>query len=266
MKNKILKILTNHGIFFLAIYISNIAHAEWSYGGKFISATLSGCAAGGVSAYSYADSTGYDSQPKQVVTLLGMTTGCVTGAIFSYFFFDDPSRDLAQNNEHLRSANAQLQLQIQQITNAQNLGMQNYSMTQSANQNSHSPTNPSLNDDYSILKNLDIGKIDPTKIGGTGGISGGIKQCNIIYPIWMDDAGFVHSFSGKSIAATEKWIPVSPNFAIKTWQFYFSPDGCFEQNKQYGFFEHVIPGLTNRLWQELRTVERKKTKEKNIEE
>lgn len=241
--------------------ISFYAHAEWSYAGKFLATTASTCAAGLATGYAVGENGGYDSQPKQIVTWMGGVTGCLSGAVFSYFFFNDPSKELAQKNEQLSSTNAQLQLQIQQITNAQNLGTANYPLPQGMNRN----LNSSSNDDGSILNNLDIAKIDPEKIGGTGGITGGIKQCNIIYPIWMDDAGFVHSFSGKNIAAAEKWIPVSQNFAIKTWQFYFSPSGCFEPNKQYGYFERVMPGLTNRLWQELKTVENKKAKENNLE-
>lgn len=254
---------------FFSLTFSFNAYARWSFAGKFLATTASSCAVGAAAGYTYAESTGYDSQPKQVVTWMSGVTGCLTGAVFSYFFFDDPSKDLAAKNEQLSSINSQLQLQIQQITDVENLGLNHYPMPQgmgqSHGQNKNLQTNYSENDDYSILTNLDIGKIDPDKIGGTGGIIGGIKQCNVIYPIWMDDAGFVHSFSGKgkTVVAAEKWIPVSPNFAIKTWQFYFSPDGCFEQNKQYGFFERVMPGLTNKLWQELRTVEQKKTREKN---
>ncbi|MBX9837690.1 MAG: hypothetical protein K2X69_05155 [Silvanigrellaceae bacterium] len=237
MKNKIYSKIV---LFFLSIVMtSNTAQAEWSYAGKFLATTASGCAAGLASGYMVGNYGGYDSQPKQIVTYMGGVTGCLTGALFSYFFYDEPSKDLAQRNEQLQYVNDRLQLQLQSSVNANQLQKLGGMLPTSPSGNNLGQTN-------SILENMKIAQIDPSKIGGMGSILNGIKKCNIIYPLWMGKDGFVNSSNDK-INEEDSWIPVSPNFAIKVWQFYYSKDGCFEKDPRYGYFEKVVPGLTKSL-------------------
>jgi hypothetical protein len=98
---------------------------------------------------------------------------------------------------------------------------------------------------------MQIAQIDPSKIGGLGNIKNGLKKCDIIYPLWMGKNGFVSS-SVENNPSDDEWIPVSPHYALKVWQFYYSKDGCFERDKRYGFFEDVMPGLTDNLEKQLR--------------
>nr|BFD33494.1 hypothetical protein GTC16762_31130 [Pigmentibacter ruber] len=233
MKNKLFSKVI---LLFLSLVITtNTAKAEWSYAGKFLATTAGGCAAGLASGYMIGNYGGYDSQPKQIMTYMGGVTGCLTGALFSYFFYDEPSKDLTQRNEQLQHVNDQLQLQLQTIVNSNQLKKMNGSIP-SGNQSN-------IN---SILENMKIAQIDPSKIGGLGNIQNGLKKCDIIYPLWMGKDGFVNSQS-ESMKEEDSWIPVSPNFAIKVWQFYYSKDGCFEKDTRYGYFESVMPGLTRNL-------------------
>lgn len=240
MKNKL---FSKFILLFLPLVITtNTAKAEWSYAGKFLATTAGGCAAGLASGYMIGNYGGYDSQPKQIVTYMGGVTGCLTGALFSYFFYDEPSKDLTQRNEQLQHVNDQLQLQLQTVVNSNQLqrmggGQQNLKNSGQINLNS-------------ILSNMQIAQIDPSKIGGLGNIQNGLKKCDIIYPLWMGRNGFVSSSSDKN-ANEDTWIPVSPHYAIKAWQFYYSKDGCFEADKRYGFFENVMPGLTDNLQKQL---------------
>ena len=219
----------------IILFFKNNARAEWSYAGKFLATTAAGCAAGGGVSYLYANNTGYDSQPRAIVTWMGTATGCLTGALFSYFFYEEPSKDLAQRNEQLQHVNDQLQLQLQTVVNSNQLKKMNGSMPGGNQSNINS-----------ILENMKIAQIDASKIGGMGSILNGMKKCNIIYPLWMGKDGFVNSQSENN-KEEDSWIPVSPNFAIKVWQFYYSKDGCFEKDTRYGYFESVMPGLTRNL-------------------
>lgn len=237
MKNKILLVSV-----LSVVSIFNTAKAEWSYAGKFLATTASGCAAGLASGFMIGNYGGYDSQPKQIVTYMGGVTGCLTGALFSYFFYDEPSKDLTQRNEQLQHVNDQLQLQLQSVVNSNQL------QKMGGQQNPKNIGQINLN---SILSNMQIAQIDPSKIGGLGNIQNGLKKCDVIYPLWMGRNGFVNSGSDSNIVNEDAWIPVSPHYAIKSWQFYYSKDGCFEADKRYGFFENVMPGLTDNLQKQL---------------
>lgn len=79
--------------FMLNSMIGFSAHAEISYGAKFLFTTAGGCAVGGLTEFAIAKKAGFDSQPTQIVSLLGATSGCLTGALISYFFYEDKTRD-----------------------------------------------------------------------------------------------------------------------------------------------------------------------------
>lgn len=77
--------------FILVSFFSSYAHADISYGAKFLFTTAGGCAVGGLTEFAIAKTAGYDKQPTQIISLLGATSGCLTGALFSYFFYEDKS-------------------------------------------------------------------------------------------------------------------------------------------------------------------------------
>jgi hypothetical protein len=233
MKNKI--ILNAFVVFLLSF--SKIAVAEISYAAKFLNTTAFGCSVGLGSGFLLGEYGKYDVKTKQVVSWMSAATGCLSAAIFSYFFYDDPSKDLVQRNEQLQHLNNQLQLQLQAQVNNETLQTQNFLTN-----------NKTIN---SILENMQIARIDPEKIGGVDNLKTGLKKCDVIYPLWMGKNGFVHS-NIHQIKVEESWIPVSPHFALKAWQFYYSKDGCFEEDKEYGYFEDVMPGLSNQLENQLR--------------
>lgn len=85
---KIFYIITS---FILVSFFGSYAHADISYGAKFLFTTAGGCAVGGLTEFAIAKTAGYDKQPTQIISLLGATSGCLTGALFSYFFYDDKS-------------------------------------------------------------------------------------------------------------------------------------------------------------------------------
>ncbi|CAO1295339.1 unnamed protein product [Diamesa hyperborea] len=99
----------------VTIFSSNNAYADWSYGGKFLATTFGGCAVGGASAYGYASNMNYDSQPKSIVTWMGAATGCLSGAIFSYFFYDDNSATLNTKINEQQKTIADLSIQLSDI-------------------------------------------------------------------------------------------------------------------------------------------------------
>ncbi|WP_338635172.1 hypothetical protein [Spirobacillus cienkowskii] len=233
MKNKI--ILNTLLIFSLSVSKNSVA--EISYAGKFLNTTATGCAVGLGSGLLIGEYGGYDPKTKQSVTWMGAVTGCLSATVFSYFFYDDQTKDLIQRNEQLQHINNQLQLQLQAQINNGTLQNQKFL----TNNNTISL----------ILENMQIAKIDPEKIGGVDNLIFGLKKCDAIYPLWMDKNGFVHSNNDK-IALEDSWIPVSPHFALKSWQFYYSKDGCFEEDKKYGYFENIMPGLSSQLENQLR--------------
>jgi hypothetical protein len=234
IKNKFLL-----SIFLASSFIfSNTANGEFSYAGKFLSTTAAGCAVGFGTGFMIGESGGYESQPKQIISWMSAATGCLSAAVFSYFFYDDPTKDIAQRNEQLQHVNNQLQLQLQAQVNSGTLQNQKFAFSNQSSINL-------------ILENMQIARIDPEKIGAIGNIKSGLKKCDVIYPLWMGKNGFVHSDT-ETIKIEESWIPVSPHFALKTWQFYYSKDGCFEADKKYGYFENVMPGLSNQLENQLR--------------
>jgi hypothetical protein len=230
MKNKIIFIIAT--ICFLLN--TNYAQASWSYGSKFLATTFAGCAVGGAGSYIYADNTGYDSQPKLIVTWMGAATGCLTGALFSYFFYDDESAALSQVNEQLMATNNALQRQLQKSVNTSTFGPPLPSIDLSG-VSSHLILNSMQIGKLSSLSEIDV-KTNPT-----------INDCESgVYSLWMDSNGFVHS-ANKEERPRNLWIPVSSDLAISAWQFLYSDKNCFKAHPQYGYFESIAPGLTKML-------------------
>ncbi|BBH54712.1 hypothetical protein [Fluviispira sanaruensis] len=227
---------------------SSFAYADWSYGGKFLATTAAGCVAGLGAGYMVGEYGGYDSQPKQIVTYMSGVTGCLTGALFSYFFYDDPTRELSQRSQQLQYVNDQLQLQLQATVN----GNQLQKMGGRIPQNGSNTVDISRAELNNILNNMQIAKIDSSGLGGSSSIIKGLKDCGTIYPLWMGKDGFVNSLSSDKIQEESQWIPVSQNYALKVWQFYYSKEGCFEADKRYGYFENIMPGLSANLEKQLR--------------
>lgn len=206
----------------------NNAQAEWSYGGKFLATTAAGCAVGGVGSYFYANNTGYDTQPRAIVTWMGAATGCLTGALFSYFFYDDDSKMLAQVNEQLTATNNRLQLELQK----------------SANNAASIPTlkipdiNKTLNS-FKIAKIDSIHEMDVQTSPTASDCSGNY------YAAWLDSNGYVRS--NKDARPKNLWIPISPNLAMSAWQFIYSETGCFKPHPSYDYFQKIYPGISEMI-------------------
>ncbi|KAB8039138.1 hypothetical protein GCL60_09795 [Silvanigrella paludirubra] len=210
----------------------NNAYAEWSYAGKFLATTAAGCAVGGAGSYFYANGAGYDTQPRAIVTWMGAATGCLTGALFSYLFYDDDSKTLAQVNEQLTATNNRLQLELQKSANNSSFGVPLPSVKLP-------DLNSTLNS-FKIAKMESIYEMD-VKTNPT------IADCSgDYYSIWLDSNGYAHS-AKKDERPRNLWIPVSPNLAMSSWQFIYSSTGCFKPHPSYDYFEKIVPGLARML-------------------
>lgn len=203
----------------------NNAQAEWSYAGKFLATTAAGCAVGGAGSYFYANGNGYDTQPRAIVTWMGAATGCLTGALFSYFFYDDDSKTLAQVNEQLMATNNRLQLELQR----------------SANNAAAIPTIkiPDINktlSSFNIAKINSIHDMDVQTNPTASDCSGNY------YAAWIDSNGYVRS--NRDQRPKSLWIPISPNLAMSAWQFIYSEEGCFKPHPTYEYFQKIYPGIS----------------------
>ena len=246
MKLRVVKTAIKIG-FLISILFSflstNFAYAEMSYGSKFIVTTLSGCAAGGAGAYTYAESTGYDSQPKQVVTFLGATTGCITGALFSYLFFNDNTAPLTQQVSADQKTINDLKNQLARFEGGQLSG----SITDpriAANSFSTSPLDPIFTSTVVDMKKTSLSDL-PSGIAIKN-----TPECKKWARISL-----IPDLNEKSKRAENlQWIALDNNFAVIGIQFAYTNKNCFLPSPMQGgiYFGQYWPGVRNflngRVW------------------
>lgn len=234
-KNQGVKFLFAVTILFSPL-LSNTAHADVSYGAKFVLTTAAGCAAGGVGTSIYASQAGYDSQPQQTLTWMGAASGCLTGAIFSYFFYNDDSAGL------------QTKVSEQQKT-IQDLSLQLASMQGQKQNGTFYPagTNTALLPNPFNHMELKEGVAKSTSSFDTSHLPKGlnIKNCNKLwqYSLAQDGSEIENSRSPKY-----KIVAVNKNFALVGFTFLYSPNDCFYPSSDDGVYaENYFSGLTNFL-------------------
>lgn len=229
-------------VFSMIIY-SKVSYAEMSYGSKFVVTTLSGCAVGGGGAYAYAESTGYDSQPKQVVTFLGATTGCITGALFSYLFFNDNTAPLTQQVSADQKTINDLKNQLARFEGGQLSGPITDPKI-AANSFSTSP-----------LDHLFSSTVIDMKKESLSNLPDGIAIKNTPECKKWARISLIPDLNDKSKKAKNlQWIALDNNFAVIGIQFAYTNKNCFLPSPMQGgiYLGQYWPGVRNflngRVW------------------
>lgn len=213
--------------------LSNTAHADLSYGAKFVLTTASGCAAGGVGSSIYASQAGYDSQPQQTLTWMGAATGCLTGALFSYFFYNEDSGSLQTKISEQQKTIQDLSLQLATMQGQRQNG------TFSSDQVYRSLPNPF--DKLELKEGVAKSTYDPNHL--PKGLN--IKTCSHLwqYSLINDGNDVLNTTESNS-----RIVAVSKNFALVGFAFLYSPNDCFSPSTENGFYaEKYFPGLENFL-------------------
>jgi hypothetical protein len=219
-------------ISFILIFISNYAHADWSYSGKFLATTVAGCAIGGSGSYVYADNTGYDSQPKAIVTWMGAATGCLTGAIFSYFFYDDNSATLNTRINEQQKTIADLSIQLADMQGQKQNGTFNPPPLVG---NYPNPFDKLQLKEGVAKQNYDLNNL-PRGLN--------IKNCDKLYQYSLVDDGNDVELAKKS----QEIIAVSKKFALVGFTFLYTPNDCFSPSLPGGkYAESYFNGLESFL-------------------
>jgi hypothetical protein len=226
-----------------AIFTPVFAYADMSYGSKFFITTLSGCAAGGAGAYTYAEATGYDSQPKQIVTFMGATTGCITGALFSYLFFNDNTAGLTQQVTSDQKTIDDLKNQLIRIQGGQLSGPITDPKV-AANAFFTSPL------DSNFTSNLIDMKSTPSSELPTGIAIKNTPECKKWARISLipDADGKVRKVENL------QWIALDNNFAVLGIQFAYTNKNCFLPSPMQGgiyfgqYWAGVRDFLNGRVW------------------
>jgi len=246
MKTRILVISIKISIFLslLCSFLNvNIAYAEISYGAKFITTTLAGCAVGGIGAFVYADNTGYDSQPKQIVTFMGATTGCITGALFSYLIFNDNTAPLTQQVSADQKTINDLKNQLAHFEGGQLSGPITDPKI-AANSFSTSPLDTNFTSTVVDMKKTSLSDL-PSGIAIKN-----TPECKKWARISL-----IPDLNEKSKRAENlQWIALDNNFAVIGIQFAYTNKNCFLPSPMQGgiYFGQYWPGVRNflngRVW------------------
>lgn len=243
-------------IFSFLLYVQ-IANAEIAYGTKFLTTTLAGCAAGGIGSYVYADNTGYDSQPKSIISWMGAATGCLTGAVFSYFFYDDKTDKLTAKVASDEKTITDLQIQLARMKNSS----YTYSRDMTGMEE-YLPRTVLPELDQNPFENLGISEVITQKMIDEKNLPTGFSSetCSKWYNFYL---------TGDSTITTNKkekleFIAIDKNYALIGFQFAYSYDGCFKpSNSQNGkYFGNYWPNLTNFLHDRVAGLKRKVAKQK----
>ena len=230
-------------IFVCSALLSNRAFADMSYGSKFITTTIAGCAVGGAGAYTYANATGFDSQPKQIVTLMGATTGCLTGALFSYLFFDDKTSGLTQQLTADQKTIDDLKNQLMQIQGGQLTG----SITNpkiEANAFSTSPLDQNFTSEIIDMSQVNLSDLP------TGLAIKNTAECKK----WARISLIPDMKSKSKKSQNMQWIALDNNFAVIGIQFAYTNKKCFLPSPIQGglYYGQYWPGvrdfLNSRVW------------------
>lgn len=218
-------------LFIISIFISSkIAYADWSYGGKFLATTFAGCAVGGISSYAYAENTGYDSQPKAIVTWMGAATGCLTGAIFSYFFYDDNSATLNTRINEQQKTIADLSIQLADIQGQKQNGTFNPPKV--------AGNYPNPFGDFKVTEGIPKTSYDENKL--PSGLN--IKKCNQMLKFTLQTPDEI-----KLNSENMPVVAVSPHFALVGLTFLYSKNDCLFPSKKGVYAEEYLNGLTDFL-------------------
>lgn len=226
MKNKLMILCFS----FSSIAIVNKANADMSYGAKFLATTFSGCAVGGFGSYFYADNTGYDSQPKAIVTWMGAATGCLTGAIFSYFFYDDNSATLNTRINEQQKTIADLSIQLADIQGQKQNGTFNPPKV--------AGNYPNPFGDFKVSEGVAKTSYDENKL--PTGLN--IKKCNQMLKFTLQTPDEI-----KLNSENMPVVAVSPHFALVGLTFLYSKNDCLFPSKNGVYAEEYLNGLTDFL-------------------
>ena len=220
--------------FMSAVLTTSYAHADLSYGAKFVVTTLSSCAAGGAGAYAYAESTGYDSQPKQVLTFMGATTGCITGALFSYLFYKDDTATLETKISAQQKTIQDLTLQMSDMQGQkQNGSFPGFS--------SNVAGLPNPFDKLDVKEGKTKSKFDASTL--PSGLN--LKNCSRLWQYSLIKDGDDLQ-NGKHLSP--QIVAISKNFALVGFTFLYSPNDCFYPSSPDGrYAESYFPGVTDFL-------------------
>ncbi len=227
MKNKFILFTS-----FILIFSSNNAQADWSYGGKFLATTVGACLAGGAGAYFYADNTGYDNQPKMILTWSGAAFGCITGAVFSYFFYDDNSATLNTRINEQQKTISDLSIQLADMQGQKQNGTFNIPKV--------AGNYPNPFDNLKLSEGVPKHAYDDSKL--PPGLN--LKKCNRMLKFTLTN-------SGNDVALNSEMqniVAVSPNFALVGFTFLYSPNDCIFPSKNNEYAEEHFNGLTKFLY------------------
>lgn len=229
-------------LFLISIFISSkYAYADWSYGGKFLATTVAGCAVGGASSYAYAENTGYDSQPKAIVTWMGAATGCLTGAIFSYFFYDDNSATLNTWINEQQKTIADLSIQLADIQGQKQNG--------TFNPPKIAGNFPDPFSDFKVSEGIAKTTFDDSKL--PPGLN--IKKCNKMLKFTLQSNANDLKLNSESMPV----VPISPNFALVGFTFLYSQNDCISPFKSGVYAEENMKGMTEFLTDKVESWKRK---------
>jgi len=227
LKKKILIFTVSMGLL-----SSSCAQALTTYGQKFLITTLGSCAAGGAAAYAYAEGTGYDTQPRTSITFLGAATGCITGALFSYFFYDDNSAVLKTQIEAQQQTISELSNQIARLQGSSD---PNFDVAKGV-----LPSFPNPFDNLNVSEGVAKKEFDPSNL--PAGLN--LKNCNRLYQFTLKSDGNSLDI-GKG---SQDIVAVSKNFALVGFTFLYTPNSCFAPSSGNSYAGAYFPGLENYLF------------------
>lgn len=241
------------------VLFANHANAEMSYGSKFLATTLAACAVGGAGSYIYASNTGYDSQPRTIVTFMGATTGCISGALFSYLFYEDKTDKLTAQVSSDEKTITDLKIQLARMKNS---SLYSFSSDMTGMEEYLPKTVLPELSGQNPFENLGITEVITQKMIDDKNLPSGFSSetCAKWYNFYL---------TGDSTISTTKkekleFIAIDKNYALIGFQFAYSYDGCFKpsssQNGKY--FGNYWPSLTNFLHDRVAGLKRKVAKQK----
>ncbi|BBH54626.1 hypothetical protein [Fluviispira sanaruensis] len=214
-------------------HTANLYADELSYGTKFTLTTIAGCAVGFGSGYGYAQANNYDSQPSQILGWMGAATGCLTGALFSYLFYDDNTAKMASRISSDEKTITDLQIQLARLKNEKmNFGNEN----QADITPNFAMQNP--------FENLGVSEIITKKTLDEKNLPKGFSSetCSKWLNFYLIGDGGIETEKKEKL----EFIAIDRNFALIGFQFAYSYDGCFKpSDAQNGSYY-------SRHWPELR--------------
>lgn len=216
----------------VTIFSSNNAQADWSYGAKFVATTVGACFAGGAGAYVYAANTGYDNQPKMIMTWSGATIGCITGAIISYALYHDESATLNTRINEQQKTIADLSIQLSDIQGQKQNGSFNIPKV--------AGNFPNPFDNLKLSEGIPKTSYDESKL--PPGLN--LKKCNKMLKFTLINSADDLKLNSELPSV----VAVSPNFALVGFTFLYSPNNCIYPSKNGQYAEENFKGLTEFLY------------------